>query len=95
MAQSGSNSQEVGCVSIRPPQFSKEKPAIWFIQMEAQFATSGITQDLTKFYHAVQALDATVLSEVSELITNPPAYGKYDALKTRILTEFQTAKKNG
>lgn len=40
--------------------------------MEAQFATRGITRDLTKFYHAVQALDASVLAEVSELVTNPP-----------------------
>ncbi|KMQ84269.1 transposon ty3-g gap-pol polyprotein [Lasius niger] len=63
MAQNGSNSQEVGRVSIRSPQFSKEKPTIWFIQMEAQFATSGITQDLTKFYHSVQVLDASVLAE--------------------------------
>lgn len=89
---SGGASGDVGRVSIRPPQFSKEKPAIWFIQMEAQFATSGITQDLTKFYHAVQALDASVLAEVSELITNPPENGKYDALKTRILTEFQDSE---
>lgn len=91
-AQGSANTQEVGRVSIRPPQFIKEKPAIWFIQMEAQFATSGITQDLTKFYHAVQTLDALVLSEVSELITNPLEAGKYDALKARILAVFQDSE---
>lgn len=60
--------------------------------MEVQFATNGITQDLTKFYHAVQALDASVLSEVSELITNPPNDGKYETLKTKILSEFQVSE---
>ena len=60
--------------------------------MEAQFATNSITQDLTKFYHAVQALDASVLAEVSELITNPPDNNKYEALKTRILNEFQDSE---
>ncbi|XP_012235002.1 uncharacterized protein [Linepithema humile] len=60
--------------------------------MEAQFATNGITQDLTKFYHALQALDASVLAEVSELITNPPENNKYEVLKTRILNEFQDSE---
>ncbi|XP_036148370.1 uncharacterized protein LOC118647459 [Monomorium pharaonis] len=91
-APSATNDHQIGRISIRPPQFSKEKPAIWFIQMKAQFATSGITQDLTKFYHAVQALDATVLHEVSDIVTNPPTDNKYETLKTRILTEFQDSE---
>jgi len=92
MANSESAAREVGRISIRPPQFSKEKPAIWFIQMEAQFATNGITQDITKYYHALQALDASVLAEVSELVINPPESGKYEALKARILSEFQESE---
>ncbi|XP_018358555.1 PREDICTED: uncharacterized protein LOC108758226 [Trachymyrmex cornetzi] len=82
----------VGRVSIRPPKFTKEKPVIWFIQMETQFATNGNTQDLTKFHHALQALDADVLAEVSELLTNPPEFNKYEALKSCILREFQDSE---
>lgn len=93
MSLNNGNPHEVGRISIRPPQFTREKPAIWFIQMEAQFATNGITQDLTKFYHAVQALDAAVLSQVSDIITNSPENGKYEALKAKILREFQDSEK--
>ena len=73
--------REVGHVSIRPSKFSKEKPVIWFIQIEVQFANK-ITQDLTKFYHALQALNADILAEISELITNPPASNKQNIKNT-------------
>ncbi|XP_025997160.1 uncharacterized protein LOC105201603 [Solenopsis invicta] len=66
MTTNDTGSQETSRISIRPSKFSKEKPLIWFIQMEAQFATNGITQDLTKYYHALQSLDADVISEDSE-----------------------------
>ncbi|XP_066585569.1 uncharacterized protein [Prorops nasuta] len=79
-------------VSVRLPQFCRDKPVIWFIQMEAQFATCGISQDLTQFHHAIQALDGTVLSEVSETVINPPAEGKYDTLKKKVLEEFQVSE---
>ncbi|XP_039313514.1 uncharacterized protein LOC120359582 [Solenopsis invicta] len=92
MTTNDTGSQEISRISIRPPKFSKEKPLIWLIQMEAQFATNGITQDLTKYSHALQSFDADVISEVSELVTNPPANGKYEALKTRILAEFQDSE---
>ncbi|XP_066585417.1 uncharacterized protein [Prorops nasuta] len=79
-------------VSVKLPQFCRDKPVIWFIQMEAQFATCGISQDLTQFHHAIQALDGTVLSEVSETVINPPAEGKYDTLKKKVLEEFQVSE---
>lgn len=60
--------------------------------MEAQFTTNAIIQDLTKFYHALQALDADILAEVSELVTNPPASNKYKVLKACILREFQDSE---
>jgi hypothetical protein len=37
-------------VGIRVPPFWPEKPAVWFAQLEGQFALPNITQDATKFY---------------------------------------------
>jgi len=71
-----SDTQEIERISVRPPKFNKKKSAIWFIQMKAQFACNEITKDLIKFYHVLQSLDSDV--EVSELVTNPPQYGKYE-----------------
>jgi hypothetical protein len=42
---------------IQLPPFSPEKPAIWFAQLEGQFALSNITQDATKFYYVISHLD--------------------------------------
>ena len=42
----------INCISIRVP-FWPEKPAVWFTQLEGQFALSNITQDATKFYYII------------------------------------------
>jgi hypothetical protein len=44
-------------VVIRVPPFWPEKPAVWFTQLEGQFALSTITQDVTKFYYVISQLD--------------------------------------
>ncbi|XP_060881958.1 uncharacterized protein LOC132953596 [Metopolophium dirhodum] len=43
----------VNRVTIKPPPFWKGDPPIWFAQIEAQFALSGITNDTTKYFHLV------------------------------------------
>jgi hypothetical protein len=40
-------------VVIRVPPFWPEKPALWFAQLEGQFALWNITQDSTKFYYVI------------------------------------------
>lgn len=75
-------------VSVRPPPFWRENPALWFKQLESQFITSGITVSDTKFHTAVSALDTAVISQVSDLIMNPPAEGKYELLKQRLQERF-------
>ena len=79
---------EVFRVSAKPPPFSKENPDLFFIQSEAQFATAGITQDSTKYYHVVGNLDPKILNFVSDFLRDPPAVNKYEQLKARILREF-------
>lgn len=80
--------REISRVSVKPPAFCKEQPDLYFIQMESQFAVAGITVDQTKFHHVVSSLDAMYLLHVSEVIRNPPANNKYDAVKKAIIDEF-------
>nr|XP_012136803.1 PREDICTED: uncharacterized protein K02A2.6-like [Megachile rotundata] len=56
--------------------------------MEAQFKTSGITVDDTRFNYIVQALDTEILTEVSDLILSPPSTGRYERLKARLIEVF-------
>jgi len=60
--------------------------------MEAQFTSVRITQDATKYQHAVSSLDPDLLFEIKDLIKNPPQSGKYKALKARIMSDFQISE---
>lgn len=80
--------REISRVSVKPPAFCKEQPDLYFIQMESQFAVAGITVDQTKFHHVVSSLDAKYLQHVGEIIRNPPAANKYEAVKKAIIDEF-------
>lgn len=73
-------------VSLKLPTFWTEQPIIWFTQTEAQFVLRNISVDSTKYYHVVAALDQSTAKRVITVLSNPPADGKYQALKD-ILTK--------
>ncbi len=68
----------VSAVALKLPSFWMARPAVWFSQVEAQFATRQppIVADLTKFNYVVAALDNITAGEVEALILSPPAEGK-------------------
>lgn len=82
------NPPQVARVSVRAPPFWKEDPALWFMQLESQFHTNAITVSETQYHIAVAALDTSVISQISDLIMNPPALGKYEVLKQRLQSQF-------
>lgn len=54
------------------PSFWKEKPVLWFAQVEAVFAIARITGDEARFRYTITNLDQTTLPFVSDIITAPP-----------------------
>ena len=80
--------REISRVSVKVPPFWKTNPALWFKQVESQFITAGITSDSTKFHTIVGSIEANVLSEVSDLILQPPSINMYATLKQRIQDRF-------
>lgn len=79
---------QVNRVSIKPPPFWKVDPKVWFLQLEAQFQIANITADLTKFNYVVSAIDSEVLSQVMDVLNAPPASGKYDAIKDKLISVY-------
>ncbi|GBN02739.1 hypothetical protein AVEN_50973-1 [Araneus ventricosus] len=79
-------------VAFRAPPFWETDPDLWVLQLESQFKLSSISTDETKFQSVVAALDSKVLSYVSDIVRNPPADNKYDALKTLILNYFSQSQ---
>lgn len=79
---------EVARISMRAPPFWKENPALWFVQLESQFITNGVTVSDTKYHIAVAALETSVINQVSDVVLNPPALRKYETLKQRLQERF-------
>ncbi|KAH8346290.1 hypothetical protein KR084_001945, partial [Drosophila pseudotakahashii] len=64
------------------PAFWKQHVPLWFLQVEAQFQCNRITSDNTRYYHLLSALDVEVMSEVSDVLAQPPDSNKYEHLKS-------------
>lgn len=74
------------------PPFWSSDPETWFISVEASFHVARITDDVTKFHTVLANADVAVLSHIKDLIRNPPSEGKYDTLKKRLLSAFETTQ---
>lgn len=84
----GQAQARVNTVQIKIPPFWKADPELWFLQIDAQFATANIRSDLSKYNQIVGKLDSDTLSRVSDIVKNPPANDKYLALKRRLTKSF-------
>ncbi|KAK2578098.1 hypothetical protein KPH14_012843 [Odynerus spinipes] len=85
-------STENSAVGIHIPKFVPEKPTLWFLQLEAQFALRNITQDDTKYWHVIAQLEAHVVEELEDILTSPPTQDKYQNLKQEIIKRFTPSK---
>lgn len=76
---------EVSKIGMRVPEFNPNDPELWFSIIDRNFQAAGITVDATKFGYAVSALGPTCVTDVRNIITNPPAEGAYDTLKRELI----------
>lgn len=73
---------------IKLPPFWKANPSLWFVQVEAIFQLARVTGDDTKFRYVIISLDPEILPFVSDILEAPPGTGRYQAIKSRILSSF-------
>lgn len=86
--EEGTTSTFINRVAVKLPAFWRDRPTTWFTIAEAQFALQGITSDLTKYYHIVAALDHQVISDIEDVLANPPHEDKYDHLKETLISRL-------
>ncbi|KAJ8964142.1 hypothetical protein NQ317_012115 [Molorchus minor] len=60
-------------------------------ELEAQFLIAGTKQDSTKFGYVVGHLDRRQMEEVEDIISNPPAERKYEAIKGELIKRLSDA----
>lgn len=72
----------------KPPVFYKEDPTLWFSIVENALAYAGVTRDQMKFQYVVSYADPIIIPLIADLIKNPPATNKYNAIKERIISAF-------
>ena len=80
---------EVDAVSLKLSTFWTSTPTTWFAQAEAQFIVRNITNDDTKYYYVVAALDSSTANRAKSLLVAPPTNNKYDAIKKFLTSAYE------
>lgn len=75
-------------VSARIPEFWQEQPRLWFAQFEA-IVSPQKQGDEYKYQLAVSKLSRDALQQCSDILYTPPAEGKYNSLKERLLKVYE------
>ncbi|XP_045783643.1 uncharacterized protein LOC123879793 [Maniola jurtina] len=77
-------------LSSRIPQFWADMPKLWFLQFEAVMGPQH-QADTVKYDMVLSKLGKEELSQVGDIIGNPPEQQRYVALKNRLLKVFQAS----
>lgn len=86
------NAAEVCRVAVKLPPFWPDRVTAWFAQAEAQFHLAGINTDVTMYSHILTQIDQRIAGEVEDILTNPPAEGKYEKLKAALINRLSASE---
>ena len=77
--------------AVRLPPFWPDRPGLWFVQAEAQFALATVTSEKTKFKYVISQLEYRHAVEVEDIIISPPMDEPYTTLKTELVRRLSSS----
>lgn len=78
-------------LASRIPEFWTDQPRVWYIQLEAMLAPQKLA-DSAKFNLVVSKLGKEVIQQVTDILIDPPADGKFELLKKKLLAIYEESE---
>lgn len=78
-------------LASRIPEFWADQPRVWFIRTEAILAPQKLSDD-SRFDMVVSKLPKDIITQISDFLSNPPASGKFNAIKIKLLSLLEDSK---
>lgn len=76
-----------------PTMHSVNNIDLWFAQMRSWFELNRITADNTKYNMVVAHLRHDMIEQVEDLVRNPPANDKFEAIKNALVLQFADSER--
>lgn len=83
------NCNEIAKISVKIPPFWRKNVKVWLMQVESQFITARITNEITKYHYILGSLDTDVADSISDHIIKPLSTTPYSDLKQKLIDEFE------
>lgn len=75
-------------VRLPIPSLQQDNIELWFIQLDHWFTINRITSDPTKFSTTIASLPSSLVSQVFDVVSNPPATCKFETIKAALIKHF-------
>lgn len=74
--------------NVRLPTFWKNRPKLWFVQLESELSAYRIRSDEQKYNAIIRHLDEATMIAVADVLENPPEEQKYERLKEALVSRL-------
>lgn len=74
--------------NVRLPTFWRNRPKLWFTQLEGAFLSHRVRSDDTRYGAVIRHLDQETMIAIEDVLDDLPLIGKYEAVKNALITRF-------